>query len=96
MRSFVEAMLDHEARAYIQAWNDTLDAAVHQNGGQPLRPPQVWSLMLNMRYRFVFTKALAPATNKLEIAPSGVIEESEANAKAIATALETSSIADIQ
>jgi hypothetical protein len=96
MKSFVAAMLDHEARAYIQAWNDTLDAAVQQNANRPLTPGQVGNLMLNMRYRFVFTKALAQTTDKLEITPSGVIDETEANTKAVETALETSSIADIQ
>ena len=41
MNDYVAAMLDQEARADIQAWNDALDAAVQQNNDQALMPRQI-------------------------------------------------------
>jgi hypothetical protein len=96
VNDFVAAMLDQEARAYIQSWNDVLDAAVQQNNDEPLRPRQIANLMLNLRYRFAFLAALRQPTDKIRLEQNGVIEESEANAKGIATALKSSSVADIQ
>ena len=93
--AYVAAMLDTEARAYIQSWNDTLDAAAQQNGAR-LTPQQIATLMLNLRYRFAFYKALNHPTDKIRIEMSGVIEENDGNARAIVTALKTSSVADIQ
>ena len=96
LNDYVEAMLDQEARAYIQAWNDTLDAAVRQNNDKPLTPRQIANLMMNMRYRFAFLTALRQPTDKIHLEPNGLIEESESNAKAIASSLKSSSVADIQ
>jgi hypothetical protein len=93
---YIAAMLDQEARAYIQAWNDALDVAVQQNDDKPLTPHQIANFMLNMRYRFAFLAALKQPTEKIRIERNGVIEESESNAKAIATALKHSPLADIQ
>ena len=56
MDDYVAMMLDQEARAYIRAWNDALDTAVKQNKDKPLKPAQIGTLMLNMRYRFAFLK----------------------------------------
>ena len=96
MDDYVAMMLDQEARAYIQAWNDALEAAVKQNNDKPLKPGQIGTLMLNMRYRFAFLKALRQPTDKIHLEENGVIEDSESNAKAIVTALKSSSVADIQ
>jgi hypothetical protein len=96
LNDYVAAMLDQEARAYIQAWNDALDAAVRQNNDKPLTPRQIANLMFNMRYRFAFLTALRQPTDKIHLEQNGVIEESESNAKGIVTALKGSSVADIQ
>ena len=52
--------------------------------------------MFNMRYRFAFLTALNQPTDKIHLEQNGVIEESPANVKAIATALAHSRLADIQ
>ena len=96
LNDYIAAMLDQEAKAYIQAWNDALEAAVRQNNDKPLTPRQVANFMLNLHYRFVFLKALRQPTGTLKLQESGDIEESESNVKAIATALKSSSVADIQ
>lgn len=96
VNDYIAAMLDQEARAYIQAWNDALGAAVQQNSGKPLTPRQIANLMFNMRYRFAFLTALRQPTDKIHLEQNGVIEQSESNAKAIASALKNSSVADIQ
>jgi hypothetical protein len=93
---YIAATLDQEARAFIQAWNDALDTAIQQNDGKPLTHHQIAIFMLNMRYRFAFLAALRQPTEKIRIEANGVIEESDSNAKAIATALKHSSLADIQ
>lgn len=93
---YIAAMLDQEARAFIQAWNDALDAAIQQNHDKPLTPHQIATFMFNMRYRFAFLAALRQATENIRIEGNGVIEESDSNAKAIANALKHSPLADIQ
>ena len=96
MQAFVSAMVSRDAHAYIQAWNDVLDAAVRANEGRQLTPQQIGGLMLNLRYRFAFTKALQQSDPKLEIAQNGEVLDTDRNAQAIATALRTSAVADIQ
>lgn len=96
MNDYVAAMLDQEARAFIQGWNDALDAAVQQNNQKPLTPGLIGTFMLNMRYRFVFLTALNQPTDKVHLEQNGVIEENESNVKSIVTALRHSAIADIQ
>jgi hypothetical protein len=85
--------------------------AFHLNAGQVVTKPgdvshlndyieamldQIADLMLNLRYRFAFLRALRQPTDKIQLEQNGVIEESESNAKAITTALKSSSLADIQ
>lgn len=96
MNDYVAAMLDQEARADIQAWNDALDAAVQQNNDQALMPRQIVDLMLNMRYRFALLIALRQPTDQIHLEQNGVIEESASNANAIVTALRSTAVADIQ
>lgn len=49
--------LEQEARAFIQGWNDVVDAAAQENGGKPLTGAQAGLLLLNFRYRFAFIPA---------------------------------------
>jgi hypothetical protein len=96
LNEYIDAMLEQEARAYIQAWNDALAAAVEQNHDNPLKPRQIANFMFNMRYRFAFLTALREGTDKIHLQESGVIEPNESNVKAVAAALKHSSVADIQ
>lgn len=83
-----------EAAAYIQGWDDTVDAATQING-KPLDVGQVGQMLMNLRYRFAFAKAVRQ-TDKPEIASSGRIELTQANINAITEALKTSPIADLE
>ena len=60
---------DREAGAFIQGWNNVVDAAVHGNGGRPLSRRQAGQLLLNMRYRFALMKVEMPPTGFLEATP---------------------------
>jgi len=86
---YVAGMLNQEAHAFIQAWNDALDAATQQNHG-PLTAGQIGSLLLNMRYRFAFVTA------DIHLGQGGTIDPNESNVNAIATALKKASVTDIQ
>lgn len=84
-----------DAGAFIQGWNDVVDAAVASNGGKELTPRQGGQLLMNMRYRSVFLQAILKEP-KLEMLNSGFIEASEGNISSIATALKTSPLADVE
>lgn len=80
--------LEREAGAFLQGWNNVVDAAVHANGGKPLSKHPGARLMLNMRYRF--------ALMKLGISENGFIEASPGNIETIVATLRTSPVADIE
>lgn len=96
LNDYVAAILNQEARAYIHAWNDALEAAVQQNNDKPLTPRQIANFMFNLHYRFAFLKALRQPTDKIHLEQNGVIDDGDSNARAIATALKDSALADIQ
>lgn len=93
---FIRARIRNEAEAFIQGWNDTVDAAVKANGSKPLAPQQIASMLMQLRYRFAFLMALRQADNKLHISDSGMIESTDANIASIAAVLEKSQLADIE
>ncbi len=80
--------LEREAGAFIQGWNNVVDAALKANGGKALSPRQGAQLLMNMRYRF--------ALMKVDIPPSGFIEATPRTVEAIVGVLRTSPIADLQ
>jgi len=84
-----------EAAAFIQGWNDVVDAAVQANGGKELSGGQAGSLLMNLRYRFAFMKAFKQP-EKLEMGQTGRIELTQQNINAIAEALKTSAITDVE
>jgi hypothetical protein len=86
----------HTASAFIQGWNDTVDAAVQENGARPLTVRQVVSLSLNLRYRAVFIRAVQSKDHQLQYANDGHIEPNDANRDAIANALLTMPMYDLQ
>lgn len=95
LKSFLRKMGEQEASAYIQGWNDVVDAAVISNGGKALSPRQGGQLLMNMRYRAVFLKALGQA-EKLELLSSGKIKSNQKNISSMTSAILTSQIADIE
>ena len=96
LNDYIAAMLNQEARAYIHAWNDALDAAVQQNNDRPLSPRQIANFMFNLHYRFAFLRALRQPSDKIHLEQNGVIEDGDFNARAIVAALKDAPIADIQ
>jgi hypothetical protein len=93
MGRLVDLRLRYEAGAFIQGWNDVYDAAVLENNGNPLSANQVGNLMLNLRNRAVFLKAMND--HKL-FSDSGRIEQTTDNVNAIVSALHDSKIIDIE
>jgi hypothetical protein len=88
--------IENEASAFIQAWNYVIDAATQANGGKTLAAEQISTLLVNLRYRFAFAKALQLNDGALQFSSTGMIDTNERNVKAVATALRTSPMADIQ
>jgi hypothetical protein len=93
---FIRARIRNEAEAFIQGWNDTVDLAINVNGGKPLEPQQIVSMLMQLRYRFALLMALRQTENKLHISDSGMIEPTDANIASIAAVLEKSQLADIE
>jgi hypothetical protein len=87
--------IENEAAAYIQGWNDVVDAARTSNAGKPLSVPQAGALLMNLRYRAVFLKAVQ-APDPIHLADSGNIEPDAHNIKALAAVLGTSELPDIE
>lgn len=88
--------IENEASAFILGWNYMVDAATQANGGKTLTVEQASTLLVNLRYRFAFAKALELKEGGMQISNTGMIQLNEHNKKAIATALGTSPMADIQ
>jgi hypothetical protein len=96
MQAYVAMRLHEEAAGFLQAWNDTLDAAVRDNQGQALSSRQVAQLLLNTRYRFALLTFRMPPEKSLQYALTGAIELSEHNIGVVIERLKTSSVTDIE
>lgn len=92
LQSYITASLNRNARGFIQGWNDVVDAAVKQNGKRPLSMPQAASLMMNLRYRVVFTNATA--SNAIKWSPTGTIDPTDQNIAAVADGLRKMKLLD--
>lgn len=88
--------IENEASVFIQGWNYVVDAATQANGGKTLTAEQISTILLNLRYRFAFVKALQLKEDGLQISNTGTVQMNERNTKAVAAALATSPMADIQ
>ncbi|MBE1159666.1 hypothetical protein [Dyella acidiphila] len=88
--------LSNTALGFIQGWNDMLDAAVQENGGNALTLRQTVSLSMNFRYRGVFIRALRAPDHKLNYDNNGRIEPNDANRDALFHALTTMPVYDLQ
>ncbi|GGA14698.1 hypothetical protein [Dyella caseinilytica] len=96
MRESIALQIRNTASGFIQGWNDMLEAAVQDNGGKVLTIRQLVSLTMNFRYRAVFMRAMRLPDHKLNFANDGRIEPNDANRDAIANALKTMSVYDLQ
>ncbi|CAN5751933.1 hypothetical protein BH11PSE3_BH11PSE3_23920 [soil metagenome] len=77
MQIFIQANIARDARAFIQGWNDVVDAAERENGDRYLSAPQQLSLLENLRYRSVFLdragRRIVPWTSSGAIDPTDQI-----------------------
>lgn len=89
---YLTASANRNARGFIQGWNDVVDAAVRQNGKRPLSMPQLASLMMNLRYRVVFTNSVT--SNAIKWSATGTIEPSAQNIAAVAGGLRNMKLLD--
>jgi hypothetical protein len=96
MQAYVAARLHEEAAGFLQAWNDTLEAAVHDNRGQALSSRQAADLLLNARYRFALLTFGKPPEKSLQYAATGALELNEHNIGIVIERLKTSSVTDIE
>jgi hypothetical protein len=96
MHEWMNIHLERDSAAFIQAWNDMLDAAVQQNSGRTVTVRQAASLLMNLRYRALFINAMNSADHKLQISNSGYIASNETNRNAISAALSNMSLFDLQ
>jgi hypothetical protein len=94
---FMTEVMRNEAGAFIQGWNDVVDAATIANGNKSLLPGQVGQLLINLRYRSAFISAMnAKSGQKLTFLKDGRIEASDQNLNVMATALRNSPMADVE
>ncbi|MES2072013.1 MAG: hypothetical protein V4488_16775 [Pseudomonadota bacterium] len=88
--------LEDEACAYIQGWNDMLEAAASENGGKPISVRQLPKLLMNFRYGQVFVKSLRQPGNSIVLPFSGMIAMDKHNIDAVVEALLSPRITDVQ
>jgi hypothetical protein len=87
--------IEGEARAYIQGWNDVVDAAALANG-KPLNLDQTLVLLKDFRYAAYFTMTAAQPGGSLTWEPtSGRIEPNDKNVAIMKAALSHAPVADI-
>lgn len=94
---FLTEVMRNEAAAFVQGWNDVVDAATVANGNRPLSGGQAGELMINLLYRSAFIKAMnAKGDQKLNFSKDGRIEASEQNLNAMAAALRDKPLAGLE
>lgn len=95
--AFMTEVMRNEAAAFIQGWNDVVDAATVTNGNKPLSGGQAGQLMINLLYRSAFIRAMnAKVGQKLDFSKGGYIEASDRNLDAMAAALRNKPLAGLQ
>ena len=83
-------VVGNEAQAYLQGWNDLIDAEAKLKG-RPITAAEAASLLPNFKYRFFFIKA----NGKLaEISPDGHLVPNGRNLRAMTSALFESEVPD--
>ena len=100
--SYVNARLEDEASAWIQAWNAMVEDATRRNGERPLSFQQLSQLFLNTRYRGIFGRAMKvePAEPQvretLTFSPSGMFDANKRNIDALVQTLRGARMTDIE
>jgi hypothetical protein len=92
VQAMIQVQMSMQAVAFIDGWNDVVDAAVHENADRPLTPAQAGNLMLNMRYRAVFIGVKPPA--KLDWSTTGRIEPTANNLQTLGNRIATMNVLD--
>jgi hypothetical protein len=87
---------EDEASAYIQGWNDLLDAASSENGNKEITVRQAPDLFMKFRYGQIISKSMRQPGNSIVIPYSGRIELNKHNIDAIVEAISTSNITDLE
>jgi hypothetical protein len=88
----VNLFVRDEAKAYIQAWNDLIDAEAKLKG-RPITAAEAASLLPNFKYRSYFIKA----NGKLAVvSPDGHLDPNGRNLQAMTSALFESDVPDFQ
>jgi hypothetical protein len=83
-------VVGNEAQAYLQGWNDLIDAEAKLKG-RPITTAEAASLLPNFRYRSFFIKA----NGKLaEVSPDGQLAPTRRNLRAMTSALFESEVPD--
>lgn len=93
---FVDAMLQIEAAAYIEAWNSMVIAAEGSNNRKSLTVKQLGQVLMNARYKFIFINAMKHKEAPLQLTPEGLIEANDTNVMAIVIILKNSRMMDIE
>jgi hypothetical protein len=95
VQTVVHCMLNYEARADIQGWNDMIAAAVHDHRGEALEPREIGDLLMKFRYWYLFNASMR-GTTKIVLPLSGIILDDDHNVTAIVEAIGKLSVADVQ
>ncbi len=95
LNQFSDSKMRVEAAAFIQGWNDTVDAAARAKG-TPLTPQEAASLLMNLRYRSYFLAAMPKTGETLRFSDDGRIPPDDENLKIMGEALGKSAVADFQ
>ena len=94
---FLTEVMRNEAAAFIQGWNDVVNAATVANGNKPLSSGRAGELMINLLYRSAFIGAMnAKDIPKLDFSKGGRIEASDRNLSAMAAALRNKPLTGLQ
>ncbi len=88
----VNLFVRDEAKAYIQGWNDLIDAEARLKG-RPITTAEAASLLPNFKYRSFFIKANG---KQALVSPDGHLEPNGRNLQAMTSALFESDVPDFQ
>jgi hypothetical protein len=88
--------MEEEASAWIDGWNDMVEAAATSNGGKPASLAQVSDMLFNFHYRPMIMQAMGAKPDKAMIDINGKFARDDHNVAAFVAALRTSRQADVK
>lgn len=95
LNNFTNGSMRNEAAAYLQGWNDTVDAAARAKGS-PLTPEDAAAVLMNLRYRAYFLAAMPDSGDKLTFSDDGRVALDGPNLTVMAAALGKQAVPDFQ